>query len=206
MIHYVIRYRFCQLRFQKDFLLSTVRSSSSSLTSLQDGSISASTRCYSHPGDHLHSVDLLFNTKQSVEGPIQLVSWWYHHSITVILFFSKNYNLGRETQATVLLMAQSESNVNGKQERCSAVYYRFSLKISSFLVSLPNADRFGQSEILLLSIGIPLAMLWFAMGIVMVRSMRTESIWHSSSCSSPCSRTVYPSVHSIFFQFFNLSI
>lgn len=47
----------------------------------------------------------------------------------------------------------------------------FTLKITSFVVSLPSANRFGQDELLLLAIGIPLAILWLSMGILMVGSM-----------------------------------
>ena len=39
------------------------------------------------------------------------------------------------------------------------------------MVSLPSANRFGQDELLLLAIGIPLAILWLSMGILMVGSM-----------------------------------
>ena len=45
------------------------------------------------------------------------------------------------------------------------------LKITSFVVRLPSANRFGQDELLLLAVGIPLAILWLSMGILMVGSM-----------------------------------
>jgi hypothetical protein len=87
---------------------------------------------------------------------------------------SQKYSSCRETEATVLFIAQSQSDVNGKYEGRYAVNNDVSLKISSFVVSLPSAARFGQDEMLLLAIGIPLAILWFSTGILMVRSMETN--------------------------------
>lgn len=56
------------------------------------------------------------------------------------------------------------------------------LKISTLILNIRSLETFGRYEILLLSIGIPLALLWCTAGILMVKKnyLRKIILFHHS--------------------------